>query len=195
MVFFIWIAPFPLNISSRVVVQNERYEDWTATLIELKKIFIEYPERVLRYHQREGVHVPESWNSTSVQGNFLQVLNMALNGENFAQFRVELVLWLLSYCAMVLIYWFLKYFKSNSGNFRWSIFVLAVFEKYYQDRCFDRTGKLSILITPGVGVFEVDRDLTNITKQRTIDCGTRFEEITSNYMWYVCSFTSGSFCF
>ena len=74
------------------MVQNERYEDWTATLIELKKIFIEYPERVLRYHQREGVHVPESWNSTSVQGNFLQVLNMALNGENCAQFRVELVL-------------------------------------------------------------------------------------------------------
>ena len=83
--------------SSRVVVQNERYEDWTATLIELKKIFIEYPERVLRYHQREGVHVPESWNSTSVQGNFLQVLNMALNGENRTQFRVELVLWLLCY--------------------------------------------------------------------------------------------------
>ena len=65
---------------SRVVVQNERYEDWTPTLIELKKIFIEYPDRVLKYHQRESVHVPDAWNSTSAQGNFLQVLNMALNG-------------------------------------------------------------------------------------------------------------------
>ena len=39
------------------------------------------------------------------------------------------------------------------------------------DRCFDRTGRLSLVITPGVGVFEVDRELTNVTKQRTIDCG------------------------
>ena len=48
---------------------------------------------------------------------------------------------------------------------------LVVFEKYYLDRNFDRTGKLVVVITPGPGVFEVDRDLTNITKQRTIDCG------------------------
>ena len=50
-------------------------------------------------------------------------------------------------------------------------FNFSVFEKYFLDRCFDRTGKLSIVITPGPGVFEVDRELTNITKQRTIDCG------------------------
>ena len=39
------------------------------------------------------------------------------------------------------------------------------------DRNFDRTGKVAVVITPGAGVFEVDRELTNITKQRTIDCG------------------------
>lgn len=48
---------------------------------------------------------------------------------------------------------------------------LNVFEKHYLDRSFDRTGQLSIVITPGVGVFEVDRELTNITKQRIIDNG------------------------
>ena len=46
-----------------------------------------------------------------------------------------------------------------------------VYEKYYLERNFDRTGKISIVITPGVGVFEVDRELTNVTKKRTIDCG------------------------
>ena len=48
---------------------------------------------------------------------------------------------------------------------------LVVFETYYLDQNFERTGKLSVVITPGPGVFEVDRELTNITKQRTIDCG------------------------
>lgn len=47
----------------------------------------------------------------------------------------------------------------------------TVFEKHYLDRSFDRTGQLSVVITPGVGVFEVDRELTNVTKQRVIDNG------------------------
>ena len=49
--------------------------------------------------------------------------------------------------------------------------MFSAFEKHYLDRSFDRTGKLSIVITPGTGVFDVDRELMNITKQRTIDCG------------------------
>lgn len=48
---------------------------------------------------------------------------------------------------------------------------LNVFEKHYMDRSFDRTGQLSVIITPGVGVFEVDRELTNVTMQRIIDNG------------------------
>ena len=56
---------------------------------------------------------------------------------------------------------------------------VPVFEKYYYDRNFDRTGKVAVVITPGAGVFEVDRELTNITKQRTIDCGRWFGQILS----------------
>ena len=54
---------------------------------------------------------------------------------------------------------------------------LNVFEKHYLDRSFDRTGQLSVVITPGVGVFEVDRELTNITKQRIIDNGKLYNFI------------------
>jgi len=53
--------------------------------------------------------------------------------------------------------------------------ALNVFEKYFIDRGYDRTGRLSIVLSPGQGYFEVDRDLTNITKQRTIDCGCSSE--------------------
>lgn len=61
------------------------------------------------------------------------------------------------------------------SNIHWNLIsgspYLTVFEGYYIDRNFDRTGKVAVVITPGAGVFEVDRELANITKQRTIDCG------------------------
>lgn len=61
---------------------------------------------------------------------------------------------------------------ASQGNFLQVLNMsLNVFEKHFMDRSFDRTGQISVVITPGVGVFEVDRDLTNITKQRIIDNG------------------------
>ncbi|XP_034240343.1 GATOR complex protein Iml1 isoform X2 [Thrips palmi] len=109
----------------RVAVQNERYDDWGSTLVQLRRLFMDYQRLVLEYHKRPGIEIPKAVNSTAAQGNFLEVLNMSLN----------------------------------------------VFEKHYLDRSFERTGQLSVVITPGVGVFEVDRQLTNITKQRIIDNG------------------------
>ncbi|XP_058462915.1 GATOR complex protein Iml1 isoform X2 [Malaya genurostris] len=111
----------------RVAIQNERCDDWSSTLVQLRRLFTGYRDVVLKYHVRPNldVKVPQATNSTAAQGNFLEVLNISLN----------------------------------------------VFEKHYLDRSFDRTGQLSVVITPGVGVFEVDRELTNITKQRIIDNG------------------------
>ena len=51
------------------------------------------------------------------------------------------------------------------------IFFDLVFERHYVDRAFDRLGQMSLVITPGGGVFEVDRELTNMTKQRVLDNG------------------------
>ncbi|CAG7725373.1 unnamed protein product [Allacma fusca] len=62
--------------------------------------------------------------------------------------------------------------SAAQGNFLEVLNMsLNVFEKHYLDRSFDRTGQLSVVITPGVGVFEVDRELTNVTMQRIIDNG------------------------
>ncbi|XP_055702143.1 GATOR complex protein Iml1 isoform X7 [Phlebotomus papatasi] len=109
----------------RVAIQNERNDDWSTILVELRRLFTGYQNTVLKYHERPDITIPPATNSTAAQGNFLEVLNISLN----------------------------------------------VFEKHYLDRSFDRTGQLSVVITPGVGVFEVDRELTNITKQRIIDNG------------------------
>ena len=48
---------------------------------------------------------------------------------------------------------------------------VAAFERHHIDRNFERTGQTTILVTPGSGVFEVDREMTSITKQRLLDSG------------------------
>ena len=72
------------------------------------------------------------------------------------------------------------------------MFFFQVYEKFYLDRNFDRTGKQSLVVTPGSGVFEVDRELTFITKQRTIDIGTTlfsqanfFRRFVRIFIWYM----------
>ncbi|XP_037673316.1 GATOR complex protein DEPDC5 isoform X8 [Choloepus didactylus] len=106
----------------KVVVQNERREEWTSLLVTIKKLFIQYPVLV-RLEQAEDF--PQGDNSTSAQGNYLEAINLSFN----------------------------------------------VFDKHYINRNFDRTGQMSVVITPGVGVFEVDRLLMILTKQRMIDNG------------------------
>ncbi|XP_061588667.1 GATOR1 complex protein DEPDC5 isoform X4 [Cololabis saira] len=106
----------------RVVAQNERRDEWTSLLITIKKLFIQYPVLV---RLKEAGSFPAGYNSTAVQGNYLEAINLSFN----------------------------------------------VFDKHYINRNFDRTGQMSVVITPGVGVFEVDRLLMILTKQRMIDNG------------------------
>ena len=70
---------FLLHISLRIVVQNERYDDWTSTMILLRKLCNSYKEKILNYHRQKGHKVPAAYNSTAAQGNFLETLNMSLN--------------------------------------------------------------------------------------------------------------------
>lgn len=65
----------------RVAVQNERFEDWSNILVQLRKLFTDYQKIVLEYHQKPGINMPKAVNSTAAQGNFLEVLNMSLNGK------------------------------------------------------------------------------------------------------------------
>ncbi|CAF0810999.1 unnamed protein product [Brachionus calyciflorus] len=110
----------------RVVYQNERYEDWTPTLIILKRLIKEYRDYILNYHSRQlKCHMPSGCLSSAAEGNFLETLNLSS----------------------------------------------SVFERHFIDRPFDRTGMMSLVITPGNGIYEVNRDLAKITKERVIDNG------------------------
>lgn len=70
-----------MSFTFRVAVQNERYDDWLPVLCVLKKLFYEYNSKVLECHNRPGVKTPKAVNSSASQGNFLEVLNISLNGE------------------------------------------------------------------------------------------------------------------
>ncbi|XP_041453714.1 GATOR complex protein DEPDC5-like [Lytechinus variegatus] len=62
--------------------------------------------------------------------------------------------------------------SAAEGNFLETLnMTLNVFDKHYVDRNFERTGQLVVLLTPGAGVFDVDREMCKITRQRMIDNG------------------------
>jgi hypothetical protein len=110
----------------RVIYQNERFEDWTPTLIILKRLIKEYRDYILNYHKRQfgtSLKMPAGLLSSAAEGNFLETLILSSN----------------------------------------------VFERHFIDRPFDRTGMMSLVITPGNGLFEVSRELSKITKERVID--------------------------
>ncbi|XP_038057653.1 GATOR complex protein DEPDC5-like isoform X1 [Patiria miniata] len=113
----------------RVIVQNERLDDWTPLLVTLKSHCIQYGQQLQSHYiqgsPQEGRQRPSGYISNAAEGNFLEALNLTLN----------------------------------------------VFDKHYINRNFDRTGQVVVIVTPGAGVFEVDRELYKITKQRMIDNG------------------------
>ncbi|OUC42360.1 hypothetical protein D917_03020 [Trichinella nativa] len=62
---------------------------------------------------------------------------------------------------------------SSTGNILESLNIpLNYFTKFYKNRSFERTGQLIMVITPGSGVFQVDNDLVQLTRQRCLDYGT-----------------------
>ncbi|XP_071790249.1 GATOR1 complex protein DEPDC5-like isoform X2 [Asterias amurensis] len=108
----------------RVMIHNERCDDWMPMLASLKQIMWQYNQGISSCHQADG-RIPKGYNSKAADGNLLEAINMSLN----------------------------------------------VFDNHYVNRNFDRTGQVVEIITPGAGVFHVDRTLCDITKHRMIDYG------------------------
>ncbi len=54
-------------------------------------------------------------------------------------------------------------------------------ERYQIDRTFDHSGRVCVIVSPGQGVFEVDRELAVLTRQRTIDLGLQLILILQHF--------------
>ena len=144
-----------------VVIQNERCDDWTKSPIlnVLRTLFDQYEKSVVCYHEDESEEQTEQvkgpWKVSAARGIRPPPREKAASS---------------SQTPSVPRAW---NSSAAEGNVLEVLNMgLNLFDKYYVDRSFDRTGKLSVVLTPGAGIFEVDRSLANITRQRTIDCGS-----------------------
>jgi DEP domain-containing protein 5 len=95
---------------------------------------------------------------------------------------------------------------SSGGNVLEALnTTLNVLDKHFMDRDLERTGNSIVMISPGVGFFEVDTKLARITKQRMMDNGEScclqggavayWEVVCCLFAWYM--YISGfvSICF
>lgn len=78
------------------------------------------------------------------------------------------------------IYYYLMFVVQQIAKIRQNVYLLphclssmylAVFEKAYIDRNLEVTGQQMVVVTPGAGMFQVDRNLASLTRQRIVDNG------------------------
>ncbi|KAL7680229.1 putative vacuolar membrane-associated protein Iml1 [Plasmopara halstedii] len=69
--------------------------------------------------------------------------------------------------------------KARDGNLLEAVnLVLNIFEKHHIDRDLSRSGQSVVLITPGNGIFFVNKRLSEITEQRMMDHGIGIDLIS-----------------
>ena len=111
------------------MLQNERFEDWSPTISLLRKTFSTYEETVVNYHavaaERQSREATPSFRRGVPEEGDVAVPKARIS------------------CA-------------SRGNFLEVLNMsLNTFENHYLSRNLDRTGQQTIVITPGVGIFQV----------------------------------------
>ena len=66
----------------QVVALKERREDWIPVLVTLKKCFNQYPIITNCCDRLEGTKI-KGTNSSSFEGNFLEAINLTMNGKHY----------------------------------------------------------------------------------------------------------------
>ena len=76
--------------------------------------------------------------------------------------------------------------SSKQGNLLEAInATLNVQDKHYMDRDLERTGNSMVVITPGTGVFNVEKDLMETTEQRMMDNGIGVQLISLSNLPFI----------
>lgn len=172
----------------RVVVQNECYVNWMPVIRTLKSVFTTYDADVLHFHEKQSCmkdsNSLQTWNPQASMGMRVRERSCSETGDRSQveedEFQRLGDLERRNSLTLVVANDPPSAWNSTAaeGNVLEVInMALNVYEKFYIDRCFERTGKISLVISPGNGVFDVNRDLMNITKQRSIDIGSSCDVI------------------
>ena len=136
---------------SRVIVEAESVTDWSAKVTEIKRSFLQLKENLysirgeskpLQYphinyytlHHTLHVHAAGTKISSAAEGNLLEAVNLAINGNVMPYHRSHI----------------------NSRVYL-PLFSISVFDKGYIDCNFMLTGQQIAIVTAGVGVFEVNK--------------------------------------
>ena len=70
---------------------------------------------------------------------------------------------------------------AAQGNFFEALnLALNIFDLHHMDRDLTRTGQGVVLISPGIGLFEIDRELLLLTKRRLLDSGVGIDLLCLN---------------
>jgi len=147
------------------VVENETRSNWKSLKVLMKREFHKFPmiskweaPPVFYREGESGNHEEYDDAMNSESSAYFQ--NVVVENQEFSRAHRE--------SAAGKVYGLPC--AAQEGNCLEAInLCLNILDKHFMDRDLVRTGQAMVLVTPGCGVFEVDRRLTSITKQRMMD--------------------------
>ena len=159
------------------VLENETPSSWPELMSSLKRAFMEFPAQANWTHvpskditkRQQGQGQPRQQprqqpggpgtTSGSSSGSFSPSPNATMND------------YVAGGCPA----------PAAQGNFFEALnLALNIFDLHHMDRDLTRTGQGVVLISPGIGLFEIDRKLLLLTKRRLLDSGVGIDLLCLN---------------
>jgi hypothetical protein len=134
----------------KIVLDNCVYSDKTSFIRSMKEEFWEFP-RILKWHVGNYKFRSHDFEQNNDKSPHETKSCIDSKGDSFYAIPSG----------------------ASSGNVLEALnTTLNVLDKHFMDRDLERTGNSIVMISPGVGFFEVDPKLARITQQRMMDNGT-----------------------
>ena len=156
------------------VLENETPSNWLELMSSLKRAFMEFPaqanwthvtsKEIARRQRESGSSGGQPYRSTT-----------ATPSNNFSSSSGSVPVLSNTYVAGGCPA------PAAQGNFFEALnLALNIFDLHHMDRDLTRTGQGVVLISPGIGLFEIDRKLLLLTKRRLLDSGVGIDLLCLN---------------